>query len=124
MRERHASPPIEDDRGAQVTLPSDTEILIVRDFAAPREMVFEAWTQAEHVAQWWDPSRKTLAACDIDFLPNGAFQFVPRGSKPRFSGTYRDIVPLERLVFSTVVAPSGAESIAPCCSKSATGGPD
>jgi uncharacterized protein YndB with AHSA1/START domain len=108
---RPASPPIEDYRSAQVTLPSDTEILIVRDFAVPREVVFEAWTKPEHVAQWWDPSREPLASCDIDFRPNGAFRFVPRGSKPPFSGTYRDIVPPERLVFSTVVAPSGAESI-------------
>jgi len=108
---RRASPQTDDYRSAQVTLPSDTEILIVRDFAAPREVVFEAWTKPEHVAQWWDPSREPLASCDIDFRPNGAFRFVPRGPKPPFSGTYRDIVPPERLVFSTVVAPSGAESI-------------
>lgn len=111
MSARRASPQTDDYRSAQVTLPSDMEILIVRDFAAPREVVFEAWTKPEHVAQWWDPSREPLASCDIDFRPNGAFRFVPRGPKPPFSGTYHDIVPPERLVFSTVVAPSGAESI-------------
>jgi uncharacterized protein YndB with AHSA1/START domain len=108
---KRADPQTEDGRSAQVTLPSDTEILIVRDFAAPRAIVFEAWTKPEHVAQWWDPSQEPLASCDIDFRPNGAFRFVPRGAKPPFSGTYREIVPPERLVFSTVVAPSGAESI-------------
>lgn len=111
MSRKLANPQIDDHRSAQVTLPSDTEILIVRDFAAPREVVFEAWTKPEHVAQWWDPSREPLASCDIDLRPNGAFRFVPRGPKPPFSGTYRDIVPPERLVFSTVVAPSGSESI-------------
>ncbi len=111
MSARPASPPADEYRSAQVTLPSDTEILIVRDFAAPREVVFEAWTKPEHVAQWWDPSRQPLASCDIEFRPNGAFRFVPHGSKPPFTGRYRDIVPPERLVFSTVVAPSGAESI-------------
>lgn len=111
MSARRASPQTDDDRGARVTLPSDTEILIVRDFAAPREVVFAAWTKPEHVVQWWDPSREPLASCDIELRPSGAFRFVPRGSKPSFSGTYRDIVPPERLVFSTVVAPSGAESI-------------
>jgi uncharacterized protein YndB with AHSA1/START domain len=108
---KRANPPTEDSRSARLTLPSDTEILIVRDFAAAREVVFEAWTKPEHVVQWWDPRREPLASCDIDFRPNGAFRFVPRGPNPPFSGTYREIVPPERLVFSTVVAPSGAESI-------------
>jgi uncharacterized protein YndB with AHSA1/START domain len=103
--------PIGDHPSAEVTLPSDTEILIVRDFAAPRALVFEAWTRPEHVARWWDPSRQPLAACEIDFRPNGAFRFLPRGPQPAFSGTYREIVPPERLVFSTVVAPSRAESL-------------
>ena len=96
---------------AQVTLPSDREILIVRAFAAPRDMVFEAWTKPEHLAHWWDPSQKRLASCDIDLRPHGTFRFIPRGAKPPFMGTYLDIVPPERLVFSTVVAPSGSESI-------------
>jgi uncharacterized protein YndB with AHSA1/START domain len=96
---------------AQVTLPSDREILIVRAFAAPRDVVFEAWTKPEHLAHWWDPSRERLASCEIDLRPNGAFRFVPKGAKPPFIGIYRDIVPPERLVFSTTVGPSGAESI-------------
>jgi uncharacterized protein YndB with AHSA1/START domain len=110
MAARDDSDPTVDDRGAQVTLPSDREILIVRAFAAPRELVFEAWTRSEHLAHWWDPSGERLLSCEIDLRPNGTFRFVPKGSKPPFVGTYRDIVPPERLVFSTVVAPSGAES--------------
>jgi uncharacterized protein YndB with AHSA1/START domain len=105
------SQPTDDHRSAQVTLPSDREILIIRAFAASRDVVFEAWTKPEHLAHWWDPSRERLASCDIDLRPNGTFRFIPRGAKPPFIGTYRDIVPPERLVFSTVVAPSGAESI-------------
>jgi uncharacterized protein YndB with AHSA1/START domain len=108
---RRVSQPTDDHRSAQVTLPSDREILIIRAFAAPRDVVFEAWTKPEHLAHWWDPSRERLASCDIDLRPNGTFQFIPRGAKPPFIGTYREIVPPERLVFSTVVAPSGAESI-------------
>jgi uncharacterized protein YndB with AHSA1/START domain len=105
------SQPTDDYRSAQVTLPSDREILIIRAFAAPRDVVFEAWTKPEHVAQWWDPSRERLASCDIDLRPNGTFRFIPRGAKPPFIGTYRDIAPPERLVFSTVVTPSGEEAI-------------
>ncbi len=112
MDARRVSPQTDDHRSAQVTLPSDCEILIIRAFAAPRDVVFKAWTKPEHLAQWWDPSGERLASCDIDLRPNGAFRFIPRGgAKPPFIGTYRDIVPPERLVFSTVVAPSGAESL-------------
>jgi uncharacterized protein YndB with AHSA1/START domain len=94
-----------------VTLPSDREILIIRTFAAPRDVVFEAWTKPEHLSRWWDPTRERLVSCDIDLRPNGTFRFIPSGAKPPFIGIYREIVPPERLVFSTVVAPSGAESI-------------
>jgi uncharacterized protein YndB with AHSA1/START domain len=94
-----------------VTLPSDREILIVRAFAAPPDIVFEAWTKPEHLAQWWDPSRERLASCEIDLRPGGSFRFIPRGGKPPFIGTYREIVPPERLVFSTTGSPSGGESM-------------
>ena len=111
MGANRVSQPPNDLRSAQVTLPSDREILIIRAFAAPREVLFEAWTKPEHLAHWWDPSSERLASCDIDLRPNGTFRFVPRGAMPPFIGTYREIVPPERLVFSTVVAPSGEESI-------------
>ena len=96
---------------ARVTLPSDREILIVRAFAAPRDVVFEAWTTPEHLTHWWDPSGVQLASCDVDLRPNGVFRLVPQGAKPPFIGTYRDIVRPERLVFSTIVAASGAEAL-------------
>ena len=101
-------------KGARVTLPSDREIVITRAFDAPRTVVFDAWTKAEHVAQWWDPSRVPLALCEIDLRPNGAFRFVNQGAdgmKHPFTGTYRDIAPPERLVFATRISPSGTESV-------------
>ena len=111
MGANRVSQPSDDHHSAQVTLPSDREILIIRAFAAPRDVVFAAWTKPEHLAKWWDPSREPLASCDVDLRPNGTFRFVPQGAKPPFVGTYREIAPPERLVFSTVVAPFGAESI-------------
>ena len=66
-------------RTATVTTPSDREIVITRAFDAPRTVVFDAWTKAEHVAEWWDPSRTPLAVCEIDLRPNGAFRFVNQG---------------------------------------------
>ena len=99
---------------AKVTTPSERHIVIARTFDAPRTVVFEAWTKAEHVTQWWDPSGAPLSVCEIDLRPNGAFRFVnrgPDGSEHAFAGIYRDISPPARLVFTTRVSPSGAESV-------------
>ena len=99
--------------GATVTTPSDCEIVITRTFAASRRAVFDAWTKPERVAQWWDPSRRPLAVCEIDLRPNGAFRFVhqgPPGSAHEFAGVYREIARPQRLVFTTR-SPSGAESV-------------
>jgi uncharacterized protein YndB with AHSA1/START domain len=86
-----------------VTTPGDREIVITRHFYAPRDLVFEAWTKAEHVAHWWDPSGVPLAVCEIDLRPKGAFRWVNRapdgGEGHSFAGIYREIVPPEKLVF-------------------------
>jgi len=94
-------------------MPSEREIVITRVFDAPRMVVFDAWTMAEHVAHWWDPNRAPLAVCEIDLRPSGAFRFVnqgPDGLRYPFTGTYREIAPPARLVFTTR-SPSGAESV-------------
>jgi uncharacterized protein YndB with AHSA1/START domain len=78
--------------------------VITRLFDAPRALVFEAWTKAEHVAYWWDPSGVPLAVCEIDLRPNGAFRWVNRapdgGEGHSFTGIYREIDPPGKLVFT------------------------
>lgn len=90
-----------------ITTPGDRQIVITRLFDAPRALVFEAWTKAEHVARWWDPSGVPLAVCEIDLRPNGAFRWVnraPDGGKdmrsaasiekfPRLHGSFSAPVP-------------------------------
>lgn len=93
-----------DRRGAaaRVSLPSAREIVITREFAASRAEVFAAWTTPARVADWWDPRGLVLARCDIDLRPGGAFRFEPRGGGALvFMGRYVEIVPPERLVFTT-----------------------
>jgi uncharacterized protein YndB with AHSA1/START domain len=97
-----------------VTTPTDREIVMTRIFDAPRSSVFEAWTKAEHVAHWWDPSGVPLSVCEIDLRPNGAFRWVHGGASGgaySFTGTYREITPPERLVFATRMFPSSPESV-------------
>jgi uncharacterized protein YndB with AHSA1/START domain len=111
-------PVLENARRAKVTLPSDREIVIERVFDAPRALVFETWTKAEHVAHWWDPSGAPLAVCEIDLRPNGAFRFVnsgPHGEKYPFTGLYREVTPPARLVFGSTPSPGSNDESGGTC---------
>ncbi|MDQ2777660.1 MAG: SRPBCC family protein [Acidobacteriota bacterium] len=86
-----------------VTLPSDREICFSRFFEWPRHLVFEAWTNPEHVRHWWGCAGSTLTVCEIDLRPGGAWRIVMRmadGSEHPFKGVYREIVPSRRLVYT------------------------
>jgi uncharacterized protein YndB with AHSA1/START domain len=94
--------------------PATRTIVITHVFDAPRAVVFDAWTKAEHVTQWWDPNGEPLAVCEIDLRPNGAFRWVhggANGADHPFTGTYREIAPPERLVFTSHAFPGGPESV-------------
>ena len=98
---------------ASIRLSSDRDIVIERMFEAPREAVFDAWTDADRVARWWDPSGAPLAEASIDLRPGGAFRFVhgPGGAASHaFAGTYREIVRPALLVIATP-APGGGETV-------------
>lgn len=77
-------------------------IVMKRVFDAPRKLVFEAWTNPEHVSRWMlGPSGWTMPVCEIDLRPGGAWHFVwqhSKGEKMEMRGVYREIVPPERLV--------------------------
>ena len=94
--------------GFQVKLPNDREILLTRTFEAPRTAVFDAWTNAEHVKHWWDPSGVPLSCCEIDLQPGGSFRWVnnANGREHAFTGTYREIMRPERLVFTVKILAS------------------
>jgi uncharacterized protein YndB with AHSA1/START domain len=76
-----------------------------RTFSAPREAVFEAWTEPEQIKNWWDPTGAPLADCAVDLRPGGAFRFVTGSSHaPPFAGTYRSIERPAQLVFDAMGA--------------------
>src|SRR5258707_7376570 len=85
-----------------VTTPSEREIAITRVFNAPRRLVFEAWTNPQHVPRWMlGPEGWTMPVCEIDLRPGGAWHFVWRranGTQMEMRGVYREIVPPDRLV--------------------------
>ena len=87
----------------KVSLPTDTTILLEREFDAPRELVFEAMTKPEYVKQWWGPRGYTLPSCEIDLRVGGEWRYLSRaedGSEYLFRGVYREITPVERLSYT------------------------
>ena len=101
--------PLNNIGAVTITTPGDRHIVVTRLFDAPRALVFEAWSKAEHVAHWWDPSGVPLAVCEIDLRPGGSFRWVNRapdgGEGYAFGGVYREIVPPEKLVFTAPESP-------------------
>ena len=90
---------------ASVTLPTDDQILITREFDAPRELVYRAWTEPELVRRWWHANRGEMTICDIDLRVGGAWRYVmvtPNGTEVAFHGEFQEIVPNERVVQTEV----------------------
>jgi len=92
-------------RRAVVTLPSDEQILITREFDAPRHLVFKAYTTPELVRRWFHANRGEMTVCDIDLRVGGGWRYVMTAHgefEVGFHGEYREIVPDERLVSTEV----------------------
>lgn len=90
---------------ATVTLPSDDEVLITREFDAPPHLVYRAWTTPELVAKWWHANRGEITSIDIDLRVGGAWRYAMTaagGFEVAFHGEYREIVPNERLVTTEI----------------------
>jgi uncharacterized protein YndB with AHSA1/START domain len=84
-------------------LQSDPRSIIgIREFDAPRELVFSVWTDAKHLAQWWGPNGFSTTTSSFDFKPGGVWRFVmhgPDGRDYQNRVTFEEIVPPERIVY-------------------------
>jgi uncharacterized protein YndB with AHSA1/START domain len=90
---------------AKVTLPTDEQILITREFQAPRHLVYRAWTTPELVRRWWSGERGEVTSAEIDLRVGGTWRYVmvaDGGFELAFHGEYREIVPDERIVCTEV----------------------
>jgi uncharacterized protein YndB with AHSA1/START domain len=103
-------------RSAKVTLPTDDQILITRDFDAPKHLVYRAYTTPELLKQWWHANRGVVTLADIDLRVGGWWRFFARaddGSEVGFHGEYRELVPDERIVSTEIYegAPGGEGTV-------------
>jgi uncharacterized protein YndB with AHSA1/START domain len=91
--------------------PADTsnrEIVVTRVFDAPRALVFKAWTDPQHLAQWWGPNGFSITTYEMEFKPGGVWRFVmhgPDGRDYQNRKVFVEIVESERLVIRHVSGP-------------------
>lgn len=86
---------------AKVTLPADNQILITREFDAPRHLVWRAYTEPELIKRWWAGERGTVTDVEVDLRVGGRWRYVMTanpGFEVAFHGEYREISAPERLV--------------------------
>jgi uncharacterized protein YndB with AHSA1/START domain len=107
--------PVTSSGTAKVTLPSDTQILITREFDAPKHLVYTAITTPELVKRWWHANRGEVTVAEIDLREGGKWRSVAvtdEGFEVGFHGEYRELVPNERIVSTEVYegAPGGDEN--------------
>jgi uncharacterized protein YndB with AHSA1/START domain len=99
---------------ATVTLPTDEQILITREFDAPKHLVYKAWTTPELVKRWWPGLRGEMTIAEIDLRVGGGWRYVMTatgGFEVAFHGEFREIVPNERIVNTEVYEMPGAEPL-------------
>ncbi len=91
-----------DARTSASVTPSEWDLVITRVFDAPRELVFRAWTETRHVAQWWGPKGFTNPVCEMDVRTGGALRIhmrAPDGVVYPMKAVFQEVVEPERLVF-------------------------
>ena len=90
---------------AKVTLPTDEQILITREFDAPKHLVYEAWTTPDLVRRWWHANRGEMTVAEIDLRVGGRWRYVmvaDGGVEVGFHGEYREVVRDERIVSTEI----------------------
>jgi len=99
----------------KVTTPTDKEVVMTRQFDAPRKLVFAAWTTPKYVQRWMlGPEGWTMPVCEIDLRPGGEWHFVWRksqGTEMSMRGTYKEVKPPERLVSTESWGPEWPETL-------------
>ncbi|HLH19928.1 MAG TPA: SRPBCC domain-containing protein [Bryobacteraceae bacterium] len=98
--------PAKSNAAASLPFAVKGQLELARTFDAPRELVFQAWTDPKHLAAWWGPRGFTTRIQEMDVRPGGAWRYSMRGPDGKeypFDGVYVEVVEPERLVFDGII---------------------
>lgn len=93
---------------ASVPVDSKRDLVLERVIDVPRELVWAAWTEPEHLKKWFTPAPWKTVDCEIDLRPGGVFRTVmesPEGQQFPSAGCYLEVAPLEKLVWTSALGP-------------------
>ncbi|EFH85432.1 SRPBCC domain-containing protein [Ktedonobacter racemifer] len=102
------------DYPSLITHIEEQEFVVERQFSAPRSLMFQVFTQPEHLKRWWAPQPYTIPVCTIDLRPGGIWHYCmrsPEGQDHWARSVYSEIVPPEKLVYSSTFADEHANPI-------------
>jgi uncharacterized protein YndB with AHSA1/START domain len=112
MDARRESEPTPMKNRTTVERKSEREIVVTRTFNGPARIVFEAWTKPELFKRWWVPKSMgmSLLSCEMDVRVGGRYrlEFSYEGSTSAFFGTYKEVTPHSRLVWTNEESEDGA----------------
>jgi uncharacterized protein YndB with AHSA1/START domain len=83
--------------------PGEKKLTIIREFDAARQLVWEAWTDPKKIMKWWGPKNFSSPSCKIDLKVDGKYLYCmrsPEGQDFWSTGTYKEIIPTKRIVFT------------------------
>ncbi len=92
----------------------EKEFTVEREFAAPPDLMFQVFTQPEHLTQWWAPKPFTISACTVDLRSGGIWHYamrLPEGVDHWARSVYREILPPEKLVYTSTFADKDANPV-------------
>ncbi len=84
------------------------DLVLERIIDVPRNLVWDAWTKPEHLKKWFTPAPWSTVDCELDLRPGGMFRFVmrsPEGQDFPNLGCFLEVVPKERLVWTSALGP-------------------
>ena len=93
----------------QTVVDPNLDLVLERVVDVPRYLVWEAWTKPEHLKVWFCPKPWCVSECEIDLRPGGIFRTTmrsPDGMEFPNIGCYLEVVPMERLTFTSALLPN------------------
>lgn len=94
----------------------ERQIEVSRTFEAPLELLWKAWTEPEHFMKWYGPKGFTAPTCEIDLRQGGRHlwsMLSPDGKQMYFTGSYKEVVPMERLVYTDSMSDAEGNLMSP-----------